>query len=172
MKVDLSLTHANHQIVANSKVNRLLRSFAMLMALWVCNAGWAVSVTISQGSLSLDPRQPHGEVRLLSGAEALEYEITLVEQPDDAGTMLWSPRRLTVPPNSSTPVRFSYRANGSDNSEDMTFVFLIRVKQAQNTGPLESVPREQDESSSATGVQSEVRLEPALRFRVHVGRSG
>lgn len=129
----------------------------------------AVSVTISKRSLTLSPSQAAGEVRLLSGPEALEYEVKLISQPPDSEPLLWSPKRLTVPPASSVPVRFAYNPRRLDAPGEHIYTFQIRVRRAVNTGPLSSIgPSESRRDLDSNQASAQVALEPALNFRVYV----
>ena len=140
----------------------------LLLTLCLSNQAFAISVTISQRSLTLSPSQAAGEIRLLSGQEALEYEVKLLSQPNTAN-ILWSPKRLTVPPASSVPVRFAYNPRTFSAAGTHIYTFQIRVRKAVNTGPLSRLgPSESRRDLDSNQASAQVALEPALNFRVYV----
>ena len=128
-----------------------------------------VSVTISDRALILTAEKPHGQVQLISGAEPLEYEITQVEPSEFSKKLLWSPKKLIVPPRSSIPVRFSYRGNARNLEKTETVQFRISVKPTGNTSPLAYQSSSETPEKPKPGTTSaRVDLLPSLIFKVHV----
>lgn len=162
--------------VCNARSGGALLSYLLILTAILIGASpdaHSVSVTISKRALTLTPAQPHGQVQLISGDQPLEYRVTYVGSsdgdPEDEAMLLWSPRRLIVPPRASTPVRFSYRGDARDLKSKKTAEFRISVAPAQNTGPLDydsaAQPTERQRADTTT---ARVDLVPSLIFKVHI----
>lgn len=130
----------------------------------------AVKVTVSRASLTLGPDSTSGQVRLISGPEALEYSITLVDEPENGGNLLWAPRSLIVPPQTSVPLRFAYRPGSFQESGTYEYAFRIRAEKANNTTPLRDIGESNapESESAQSGASARVALAPAIRFKVTI----
>ena len=145
--------------------------FGFLGMLFTCPA-FAVQITISKSSLELDPSQRSGQVRLISGGEALEYDIELIEKPQNGGELLWAPRSLIVPPQTSVPLRFAYRPESFGETGTYEYAFRIRAQKAENTAPLRELGENaNNDTPQRSGTSAQVTLAPALRFRVTINHT-